>query len=595
MPMSRPLGESGAFFASLSPGNSFLRLFAIESSHLPAQLRQAGGQDKVISQDIRLKVMVLPGGAPVAVAGSARTEHRTADGRHAAMEELAYVSHFRRFVTSAANLAAGAGSQTMPQFTYTSGSFLSAVQVLNDRRVLGTLYRQPLAGLLHSLSPDALRTAAAALERMASALGGLPGLFAGLADESTFTAAETRSSTPLFVAARATRTSAAGNYRVEVLSAARGHEVRSTGEPAAPLGLTGSFTVNGVAVSVAATDALSDLALRINRGEDANGNGALDAGEDLDGNRRLDGGTDAHGVVASFYGGRLTLRAASPAAGRLALSDGDGILQAIGLLRRDSWNDLVFADEVHAPTEAVIRVNGRELRSADGHFDEAAPGLSLDIFGQPEAAVTVSVASGPSPAMEALRTAVDAFNGALGTINVLLGGRGGILAGDPAATRVRAEPVAGQPAGLDRAAKAGLDRAASSRVVFAEESLAAAARSAGGPLAAWRSPPGVQNALLSLGITMADDDTLLLDEERFAAVLDERPEEVAGLFARAEEGIAARVVRRLDDALGRNGLLELRRQALEWLAAQGDTREFARAMEAARHSASAYRVLLPTG
>ena len=43
--------------------------------------------------------------------------------------------------------------------------------------------------------------------------------------------------------------------------------------------MTGNFHVNGVQVSVIASDTLADIKNKINRGEDINGNGVLDLNE----------------------------------------------------------------------------------------------------------------------------------------------------------------------------------------------------------------------------------------------------------------------------------------------------------------------------
>ncbi len=607
MPVTKPVGESGASVRSVGRHNSFLRMFMMETSHLAAQLRRAGGLHRVIGQDVSLKVMLLPGGSPVAVAGSASTEHRAADGRLDTLRELAYVSFLRRFIAGSAALVSGAGAQAAPPVLRNTDSPLSAIQVIRDRRLLGRTASNPLVGLLRSVSPRALRPMVEALGRIGEALAGLELAFAGLARPETFTEVTAASSSPLFLNARARSGAAEGSHRVEIVQTARGQVVASDAVAAGPMGLAGTFKLNGTEIEVDAADALFDLVAKINRGEDLNGNGQLDAGEDANGDFRLDGGSGEHAVHASFFADRLELRGLDAAASEIQVEDGDGVLGAIGLAERDELGPLNFVNEVGAAREAVIRVDGQEFRSAAGVFEEAIAGVTLEVRGRPGGPVTVDVRADTSGAVNQLRGAVEEFNSAVRTMNELLGAGGGLLARDPAATRVRAElvgavlrPVPGQPDDLDEAAEAGLARAERGRVGISEVQLAAAARRLrmGLPrpeLARLQYPPSVYNVLDELGITAAGDDTLALDEERFGAALAGRASEVAGLFARAREGIAVRVLGRLDSALGSSGLLALRQRAIESLAELGAGREFAKALQQSQRARLLAGILPPAG
>ena len=55
-------------------------------------------------------------------------------------------------------------------------------------------------------------------------------------------------------------------------------------DPSAQLNLSGSFSVNGIEVTVASTDSLINIINKINFGEDFNRNGSLDLSEDVNGN-----------------------------------------------------------------------------------------------------------------------------------------------------------------------------------------------------------------------------------------------------------------------------------------------------------------------
>jgi len=580
MPVSKPMGESGASVRSVDRQNSFVRMFLMEASHLPAQIRRAGGAHRIIGQDVTFKVMVLPGGSPVAIAGSARTDHRAPDGRRATQLELAYVSFLRHFITHSAALVSGAGTQTAPPVARNTDSLLSAIQVIGDRRTVARTSSDPLAALFRSVSPGALSPMVRALENIGTALGSLEVSFAGLRERETFSDATATSSSPLFLGVRASPGAEPGEHQVEILRVARGHEIASDQVASGAMGLSGSFRLNGTEVAVEAGDALFDLVAAINLGEDTDGDGQLDAGEDTDGDFRLDGGTRQHGVVASFYGDVLTLRSLNTEAGEIQVEDDDGILAAIGLIELDDNGEVEFRNEVSAAGEAAIRVDGTEFRSGTNVFAEAIAGVELEVFGEPGEVLSVEVSSDSSGTVGRVRAAVDEFNTAIRKMNALLDSAGGLLAADPAATRVRAElvksvltPVGGQPEDLDDSGDVGLERAARSRVGISEEQLGAATRraAADSPFSRVHGVPSVYNSLFELGITASDDDTLELDEERFAEVLAERPGEVAALFAREGEGeagglsggIAVRVLDRLDTALGPDGLLELRQKAIE--------------------------------
>jgi flagellar capping protein FliD len=606
LPVSKPLGESGTAIRSVNRSNSFLRMFMVEASHLPSQTRRAGGYHRIINQDLSLRVMILPGGSPMAVGGSAKTRHFTEDGSTATLQEFAYVSFLRHFITHSAALASGAGTQTAPPVMRNTDSLLSALQVIGDRRRAGGRLRAPLTGLFRSVSPGALEPMVDALNGIAGALGRLKPTFDALTGPEAFAVVEATSSSPLFLEARAKSGAAAGSFEVEVVSAARGHTVESAAVSPGAMGLAGVFSVNGSDVEVVASDSLYDLVAKVNRGEDTDGDGELDAGEDLDGDFALDGGKSEHGVVASFYDDVLTLRSLNAAAGEIQVEDRDGILAGLGMIEIGERGEVEFLNEVAAAREAVVRVDGREFRSGTGVFTEAIPGVELEVLGVPGELLEVEVRADSSAAVERVRSAVDEFNAAMREMNRLLDNAGGLLTADPAATRVRAElvkavlaPVDEQPEDLDESAEAGLGRASRARVGISEEQLAGAAR--GGTAANLRGLHGVAtafNALFELGIVAREDDTLELDEERFAEVLAERPAEVAALFARAGDspdarparaglsgGIAVRVAERLHTALGSEGLLALRRRAIESLAGLGLGADFARVLEQGQRAA----------
>jgi len=597
--VSKPVGESGAVPIGARESDSFLRFHLIEGSHLPAQRRRvqaAGGS--VLAQGVRLRVEVRHPGRPVAVAGEAESLARDAHGRHEILRELAYVSELRQLTLSGGAALTALHRRSMPRVQLNTGSLLEGLRTLRARRALGRAARPSLTEFFRSLSPRALEEAADAFPPVMRRLGTVHTSFAPLAERSTFAARAVTSSQPAAITAEASGEAALGEHRVRVLQAAQAHAVDSDEVGLDALGFSGEFVLNRSVIEVAPEDSIVDLARRISRGEDLNGSGELDdwLDEDENANGELDGGTREHGAVATVVGERLRLAQAEAGAAPLVVEDNDEILLALGVLERDDTDLPRFAHEVRAAQGAKIEIDGMHLTRDTNEIADAVEGLLLRVRGPTSGEAALTVAFDASVAVGRVEAAVEDFNAAMRAMNRLLV-RGGLLAEDPALTRVRqdlvaslASPVAGQPADLDEASEAGVTRAGDARTTFALEALAAGARAiaAGGAPSMLRnaeSPSSILNSIAELGITAGEDGTFSADREHLERVLRDRGEEVASLFTREEEGVAARVTASVEGAIGPSGLLLTREGVLLALLGARLGRAFGQAELAAHRGA----------
>jgi len=186
-------------------------------------------------------------------------------------------------------------------------------------------------------------------------------------------------------------------------------------DPSAKLGLTGSFSINGVPVTVDDTDSLITIRNKINFGEDSNRNGTLDPSEDVNGNgsldilkvsnsefgvgvfikedfnengkidpaedsngnKRLDGGTSDNNVLALVRDNRLVLVSLAGGSNTIDISEDNNVLLDLGFFevngsgqkvqKEIQLNDLERPDNlVVQPQTALAEVDG-DLFSSDSN------------------------------------------------------------------------------------------------------------------------------------------------------------------------------------------------------------------------------------
>jgi len=167
-----------------------------------------------------------------------------------------------------------------------------------------------------------------------------------------------------------TGAAAAGKYAVSVTSLAHAETLRSDVQATrdTPLGLEGSFTINGVAVSALASDSLDSLATRIS---------AAHAGVQAS-------------VVADGPGYRLEIVSETTGkAGAVSFSDSNGVLRALGVLQ----GNLAPKNVVQAAADAAYSVNGTAYTSSTNTVTTVT-GLDLSLSGAGTATISVGATGG---------------------------------------------------------------------------------------------------------------------------------------------------------------------------------------------------------
>ncbi|PIQ95367.1 MAG: hypothetical protein COV67_15215 [Nitrospinae bacterium CG11_big_fil_rev_8_21_14_0_20_56_8] len=238
-----------------------------------------------------------------------------------------------------------------------------------------------------------------------------------------------------------------------------------------PLGLTGSFFVNGYEIAVVATDSLAEIRDKINFGEDVNKNGILDGAEDIDANgvletlrlgateagpgkffiedfngngsadlaedtndnKRLDGGTAQNQVAANILKNRLVLT--STAGGEIAidLRDDDGILLALGFFelnikgvavqKEQQFTDgFPPVDLIQLPRTAEANIAGETVQSTTNQFDGAGEDTTVTLQKAPGDPATIIITLDIKNVQERINRFADLFNETVSVLNDLLAG-----------------------------------------------------------------------------------------------------------------------------------------------------------------------------
>ena len=260
------------------------------------------------------------------------------------------------------------------------------------------------------------------------------------------------------------------SFNVKAIRLSRTAELASdVKNPSEKLGLTGSFSINGVSVAVDATDSLVTIRNKINFGEDlnrngtldfsedvnrngaleilkvsnsefgsgvyikedVNGNGEIDPTEDSNGNKRLDGGTFDNNVLALVRDNRLVLVSLAGGSNTIDISEENNVLLDLGFFEIDGsgrkvqkeiqLNDLERPENlVVQPQTALAEVDG-DLFSSDsniltGSIEHTA--LLLKQTSKTASKITIFI---DAPVFFAqIKTLFDQFNGSISKVNDLL-------------------------------------------------------------------------------------------------------------------------------------------------------------------------------
>ena len=260
--------------------------------------------------------------------------------------------------------------------------------------------------------------------------------------------------------------STAGEARFEVTinSVASRSVLASDVQGTGTLGLSGSFRINGVEITVATTDTLADIQDKINRGEDVNGNGVLDEAEDVNGNgiietiqvsgsrhgsgifiiedqngngvldpaedvngnQRLDGGTQDHQVTATLQDNRLLLTSQTGDNSAITLSDPDSVLFNLGFFELDASGKLVQNEvQINASgtnlvvdgNDAEITIDGETFTSATNVFSDIIEGLTLETRGGLGETVRITVETDASAPVSQIQSLFLRLNDAMAALN----------------------------------------------------------------------------------------------------------------------------------------------------------------------------------
>lgn len=234
-----------------------------------------------------------------------------------------------------------------------------------------------------------------------------------------------------------------GTHRLEVVHLAQAHAVTShafAGDTAA-LGLSGTVTINGTALTVQAGDSLQSIAHLINQ---------------------LGAGVRASVVRAQEGQHHLLLHAtATGAASAIQLVDGGGVLTGLGLLVTNTG--ALAANTLTAARDAQFRLNDFTMTRPTNQVSDAMAGLNFTLLAP--GVTNISVRQDADTVVGLVKDFVGQFNSTLSFIRQQLD-TGGNLRGDSALRALAGrlpglvfEPVPGTT-GLTRAAEAGLSTGA---------------------------------------------------------------------------------------------------------------------------------------
>lgn len=234
-----------------------------------------------------------------------------------------------------------------------------------------------------------------------------------------------------------------GTHRLEVVHLAQAHAVTShafAGDTTA-LGLSGTVTINGTALTVQAGDSLQSIAHLVNQ---------------------LGAGVRASVVRAQEGQHHLLLHAtATGAASAIQLVDGGGVLTGLGLLVTNTG--ALAANTLTAARDAQFRLNDFTMTRPSNQVSDAMAGLNFTLLAS--GVTNISVRPDADTVVGLVKDFVGQFNSTLSFIRQQLD-TGGTLRGDSALRALAGrlpglvfEPVPGTT-GLTRAAEAGLSTGA---------------------------------------------------------------------------------------------------------------------------------------
>jgi len=345
----------------------------------------------------------------------------------------------------------------------------------------------------------AIKNQQATITAYRAALGNLQSAAAALQDGTAFggtsISAALTTGTRLLANATGSATAVPGQYQLKVSSLAAAEKLGSgtVANATTALGYAGSFTVNGQAVTVSATDTLTNIRDRINA---------------------LNSGTNATGVTASILtvsatDSRLVLTSGKTGAAGATLVDTSGtILQSLGYLDN---TETKLAGAILSPgSDAHFSLDNIPFVRTSNTVDDAIPGVTLSLLAAEDGATTtLNVTRDSAGATQAVQAFVTAYNNLIqfvqsqGTVTT-----SGNTTSTPA--------LFGDS--LIRGIRSGLPQRILQSVLGAPADLATAA---------------------SVGLSLTRDGRLSLDSTKFTTAFENRRSDVTALFGESRSATGA--------------------------------------------------------
>ena len=240
-------------------------------------------------------------------------------------------------------------------------------------------------------------------------------------------------------------------------------------DPSQKLGLSGRFFINGVPITVVATDSLSTIKDKINFGEDVNQNGTLDLSEDVDqngileilhvvnsefgegvyikedlngngeidptedsnSNDRLDGGSLENNVLALIKDNRLVLVSLAGGSNTIDLREDDSVLLGLGffeevdgglpILKEIQLNDLNTPENlIVQPQTAIVEVDGNFFSSNTDVVTGVIEDTALVLRQASETSAKITIFIDAPTFFEQIKILFSQFNNSIAKINDLL-------------------------------------------------------------------------------------------------------------------------------------------------------------------------------
>lgn len=285
---------------------------------------------------------------------------------------------------------------------------------------------------------------------------------------------------------------------------------------------TGTITVAGVAVSVAAGDTAATIAGKVKTALENDVFITNVAGRSVTNNG--DGSLNIQ--FAASDGNAAGLAFNGSAAGLTAT-----VTDVSTFVAGSAVSGISFATDLKTAADATVRIDGLTISRTSNTFSDVIPGVSLELLAPTTSAATLSLNRDPAPIKEKLQTLIEAYNNAVSDFAV--------LTGEPN-TEDEEDVYSGSLRG---------DSTARSLLYQIRSMVTSTSSAAGENL----------KALRDLGVELARDGTLSLNESTFnSAVSDHYSEMVTmmtgdasfqSLVGDLDRGVAGDAVKSLNDLM----------------------------------------------